>query len=303
MKKILIAAMAIAALAACNKAEVIESNPGEAIQFGNAFVDNATKATDNTYGAKELKSFNVYGTVTGTNGTINIYNGTTVTGTVGSNVWSCPVNQYWIAGATYNFAAVVDANTVNVDGNGMPTTLEYTTAGQKDLLYASATATGKASGNGKVNFTFNHLLAKAQFTVKSNTTNGYYHNVTNIKVNNFETGTYTIAGDGAWAAGDATDISFGNITNVTSLDTDGKTNATQMLLIPTATDFTVSFTVEIWNGETKLGTQNYTKTVAQDLVKGNAYDFNLSLSVGELIEFTVTSNPTWANETDVNVTL
>ena len=196
MKKIFILLLAIATLAACNKSEVVDVNPGEAIQFGNAFVDNATKATDPTYGAVALEKFNVYGTVTGAGNTnvVNIYNGTEVTGTVGSNVWSCSVNQYWIADASYNFAAVVDANKVNVDVNGMPTTLEYTTAGQKDLLYASATATGKASGNGKVNFSFNHLLAKAQFTVKSNTTNGYYHKVTNIKVNNFETGTYTING-------------------------------------------------------------------------------------------------------------
>ena len=305
MKKIILAAMALAALAACTKAEVIETTEGEAIEFSNAFVNNATKATDPTYGAVALTSFDVYGTVsgTGTASTINIFNGAEVTGVVGANVWTCGVKQYWIAGATYDFAAVVDANAVTQDENTkMPTALTYETDGQKDLLYAEATAIGKASGNGKVNFTFNHLLSKAQFTVKSNTADGYYHNVTNIKVSNFETGTYTIAG-GTWAGTTAKDILFGDITVVTAANTEGKNNEIQMLLIPNTADFTVSFTVEIWNGTTKLGTQNYTKTVAQDLVKGNAYDFNLDLKVGELIEFTVTSNPTWADETDVTVAL
>ena len=299
MKKIFIALLAIASVAACNKAEVIEAVEGEAIEFSNAFVNNATKATDPTYGTVPLTSFNVYGTVTGTAGTINIFDGAEVTGNVGGNVWSCGVKQYWIAGANYKFAAVVDANVVTKDGNNMPTALTYETDGQKDLLYAEATAPGKASGNGKVNFSFNHLLSKAQFTVKSNTADGYFHNVTNIKVNNFETGTYTIAG-GTWAGTTATDISFGDITEVTASAT--KTNATQMLLIPNTADFTVSFTVEIWNGATKLGTQNYTKTVSQDLVKGNAYNFTIECSVGNPIKFTVSADPTWTPATpDVTI--
>ena len=300
MKKIFIVFAALATIAACNKAEVIETVEGEAIEFSNAFVNNATKATDPTYGAVALTSFDVYGTVTGTAGTINIFNGAEVTGSVGANVWACDVKQYWIADAEYEFAAVVDANDVEQDvDTKMPTALTYATAGQKDLLYAEATATGKASGNDKVNFSFNHLLSKAQFTVKSNTAEGYHHNVTNIKVSNFATGTYTIDG-GTWAGETPTQIAFGNVEQVTAAG-GAKTNTTQMLLIPNTADFTVSFTVEIWNGATKLGTQNYSKTVSQDLVKGNAYDFNLDLSVGELIQFTVTSNPTWAGETDVTL--
>ena len=60
MKKIFIALIAIASVAACNKAEVIETVEGEAIEFSNAFVNNATKATDPPYGAVALTSFNVY---------------------------------------------------------------------------------------------------------------------------------------------------------------------------------------------------------------------------------------------------
>ena len=304
MKRIFVAIMALGALVSCSKDELVSQNR-EVIGFGSAFVDNSTRATDPTYsGTASLTSFDVYGTVTGTAGTVNIFNGDKVTGAIGSSVWTCTNNQYWIDGASYEFAAVVDANGVTQGTYNMPTALTYNTSGQKDLLYATATAEGKASGNDKVDFSFSHLLSKAQFTVKSNTEGGYYYSVKDIKVNNFETGTYSIADD-TWAGTTAKDIEFGAIEKVTKTDANGKTNATQMLLIPTTTDFKVSFTVELWNDkgtetttdDVKLSTVTYygdtAKTVSQDLVKGNAYDFNLSLSVGEKIEFTVTTAPTW----------
>ena len=313
MKKLFVALCAIAALAACAKEEIVSLDKGEAIQFGNAFVENATRATDKSYsGDKALTAFNLYGTVSSTNGTINIYNGCEVTGTVGANVWNCPVSQYWIAGATYAFAAVADGTVASVDANGMPLTLTCNTAVdannvQNDLLYATAAATGQASGNGKVNFSFSHLLSKAQFTVKSNTQGDYYYSVKNINVNNFETGTYTING-GTWAGTTATDIAFGNINDVRATDANGKTCEFQRLLIPTTAAFTVSCTIELWNAngdaaDVKLATENKTFTVNQDLVAGHAYDFNLSLSVGELIQFTVTEKPTWADPTGFDVPL
>ena len=62
MKKVFIAILAVAAFAACNKAEVVESAPAAAIAFENAFVDNTTKAaTDIT--KDNLNDFGVYGTV------------------------------------------------------------------------------------------------------------------------------------------------------------------------------------------------------------------------------------------------
>ena len=319
MKKLFVAILAVAALAACAKEEIVSLDKGETIQFGNAFVENATRATDKSYsGDKALTAFNLYGTVTGTNGTINIYNGCTVTGEVGykvdangdvtedPNVWTCPVNQYWIAGATYAFAAVADGTVASTDTNGMPLTLTCNTAVdannvQKDLLYAEATATGKASGNGKVNFSFSHLLSKAQFTVKSNTQGDYYYSVKDIQVNNYVNGTYTING-GTWAVtGEKTNTAFGNINDVRATDANGKTCEFQRLLIPTTAAFTVSCTIELWNAngdaaDVKLATENKTFTVNQDLVAGHAYDFNLSLSVGELIEFTVTEKPKWTND-------
>lgn len=302
MKKILISMLAVAALVSCSKEESIRVDQGEAIAFGNAFVDNATRAEDKTYGVVDLEAFNVYGTVTGTAGTVNIFNGDAVTGSVGANVWTCGNKQYWIEGATYDFAAVVDA-TVAQDANKMPTTLTTVTDATmnfKDMLYAdNLDIVGKKTGNGPVNFTFEHLLAKAFFTVTSNTEGGYYYTVTDITVGNYESGVYTIANE-TWAPGAAKNVAFGDIEEVTAAD-NAKTNATQMLLVPTTDTFNVTFTADLYKDGTKLGTETKTIAVENDLVKGNVYNFTIALSVGELIQFTVTNDPTWTNGGDITV--
>lgn len=302
MKKILISMLAVAALVSCSKEESIRVDQGEAIAFGNAFVDNSTRAEDKTYGEVDLTAFNVYGTVTGTNGTVNIFNGDAVTGSVGPNVWTCTNKQYWIEGATYDFAAVVDA-TVAQDANKMPTTLTTVadaTMNFKDMLYADRLdIVGQKTGNGPVNFTFEHLLAKAFFTVTSNTADGYYYTVTDITVGNYESGVYTIANE-TWAPGAAKNVAFGDIEEVTAAD-NAKTNATQMLLVPTTDTFNVTFTADLYKDGTKLGTETKTIAVENDLVKGNVYNFTIALSVGELIQFTVTNDPTWTNGGDITV--
>ena len=301
MKKTFIALMTLAALASCNKAEIIETNSGGVITFGNAFVENATKATDPTYGTvNKLTKFNVYGTVTGTAGTVNIFDGVEVTGIVGATEWSYDTqyNQYWIPGADYDFIGVVDADAVAQNTLKMPTSITYYTAGQKDLLYATAHVEDATAAQSAVNMNFSHLLSKVQFTVTSNTAGGYYHSVTGIKVSNFETGTYTING-GAWAGTTAKEIEFGAVNEVTAAG--AKTNATQMLLIPNAATFNVTFTVDLYKNGTKLGTETKTIPVETDLVKGNAYNFTIACSVGNPIKFTVTNDPTWSTQPDVTI--
>lgn len=301
MKKFFIAIVALAAAVSCSNDDII-SIDRQAIGFGNPFVENSVRATDPTYGAvNKLTSFNVYGTVTGTAGTVNIFDGVAVTGTVGATEWGYDAQyaQYWIPGADYNFAAVVNADAVAQNDLKMPTALTYYTAGQKDLLYATATVDDATANQGAVNMNFSHLLSKAQFTVTSNTAGGYYHSVTGIKISNFVTGTYTIA-DGSWAGTTAKDIEFGAVNEVTE-DSGAKTNETQMLLVPNAATFDVTFTVDLYKGTTKLGTETKTVAVDNDLVKGNSYNFTIACSVGNPIKFTVTNDPTWAGTTDVTV--
>lgn len=314
MKKIFYAVVAVVAMASCSKDEVIEVNR-EQIGFGDVFVDNATRVDYSTAGS--LTQFKVYGTASGTmngGGTVNIFDGDTVTGTVGNTVWSCTETQYWIPGADYDFAAVVDANVTALDSYGMPTTLttiaddaQTGNMNLKDMLYAEASVAGDDvtdNYNTPVNFTFNHLLSKVHFTVKSNAQGGYYHTVTGISVSNFKSGTYTIDG-GTWAASTADDnkkdVAFAEIANVKSTDTNGISNA-DMLLVPTTDAFNVTFTVDLYKNGTKLGTETKTIAVNNDLVKGHAYNFTIACSVGNPIQFTVNSDPTW-DTTNGNVTV
>ena len=321
MKKIFFAAIALVALASCAKEEFVSVNR-QTISFGEAFVDNATRADYSVAG--NLTEFYVYGTASGTmqgGGTVNIFDGDKVTGTVGTNVvngkethvWNCAETQYWIPGANYAFAAVVDATVeAPASNNGMPTTLttiadDATTGNMylKDMLYAEATVNGAAvtvDYDTPVNFTFQHLLSKVHFTVTSTAQGDYSHKVTGIKVYNYAEGTYTING-GTWNVnGDpVVAVPFADIAGVSSTNgTTGVSNA-DMLLVPTAATYNVTFTVELYKGTTKLGTETKTIPVEKDLVKGNAYNFTIACSVGNPIQFSVTNNPTWGTQQDVTI--
>ena len=303
--------LAVAAVTACAKDEAISLNQ-ESIGFGNPFVENSTRA-DYSDGVQKLTKFNVYGTVTGTAGTVNIFDGVLVEGNVGNADWSYDeqYNQYWIPGANYSFAAVVDATVATKNSHNMPLTLttiaDDATSNLEDMLYATATVNNAVANQGRVNFTFSHLLSKAHFTVTSNAMGGYYHNVTGIKVANFETGTYTIA-EGSWAGSTAKNVTFADIENVESTDTNGVSNA-DLLLVPNSAQFNVIFTVELYKNGTKLGTETKTIPVtikdANDnvvgLKAGNSYNFTIACSVGNPIKFGVTNDPTWSTQPDVTI--
>ena len=305
MKKIFTILALAATLVGCAKEDIVREAPRQAIGFGTPFVENSTRVDYSTPGT--LTKFNVYGTVTGTAGIVNIYNGVEVTGTIGNTDWSHAeqYNQYWIPGADYDFTAIVDASVATANTYGMPLTLttqaDTATEGNmylKDMLYASAHVEDATANQGRVNFNFSHLLSKVKFTVTSNAMGGYYHTVTGIKVSNFETGTYTING-GTWVGGDAEDVAFAEIANVTSA-TGAKSNA-ERLLVPNAATFNVTFTVNLYKNDTWLGTETKTIPVDTDLVKGNSYNFTIDCSVGNPIKFGVTNDPTWGATTDVTI--
>ena len=329
MKKVLLSILAVAAMASCVQSEDV--NPQQLIDFGSPFVGGTTKAIDPSYGQSDsdasdgpvaLTSFNVYGTVDGGQGVVNLFDAVPVTGTVGGGVWSYAdqYKKYWIPGAAHNFAAVVDAETVGQDANKMPTTLTPAKNGEylKDLLYAFS---GPYTEAQVVNFDFDHLLAKAQFVVTSTTDDGYYYKVEGIKIHNFSTGTYTI-GTKAWATADenAKAYDLGVIAKVTADDAQGVTNATQVLLIPTATEFKVEFkamlcndngtadtaddivlrTIDCTGANAKVVEIKNNEDVLVGLQAGYAYNFNLALTQGTEIQFTVNNNPTWK---DSNINL
>ena len=202
MKKLFTILAVAATLVSCAKDETIAVNKGEAIQFGNAFVDNATRvdeATDPSYSANDINAFNVYGTINN----VVVYPGTVVSrnGLAYGDIWSCPVDQYWVPGAEHKFVGIVDGNKAGVTTtnltNGMPTTISYTADGATDLLCETIVKTGNTNGeeNGTVAFTFKHLLSKAMFTVTNSSTSAtkYIHKVSGIKITNaYNTATYNV---------------------------------------------------------------------------------------------------------------
>ena len=327
MKKTLFTILAAAAIVGCAKDEVVNVNQ-EAIAFNNVFVDNATKAIDPSITTLTLDGFTVYGTTQGNETgapVVNIYPGVEVTGSVtnvddegnataGSWSYEDEFTQYWIAGNTYNFAAVKNG-TVSTDADGMPKLIAYDAAGQTDLLYAEAAATGQANNNAKVAFTFSHLLSKVRFSFQNTsatTTNpNYTYKVTDI----------TISGVGLTASCDVTNfptyvwgtpatsysadapLTFGDIVadgvvanedavNVGSQET--KSSNYDRLLIPgNYTAVNVKARIALLYGTKEVDVLNYNQTVSVNLLGGNAYNFILQGSIGEPIQFSVTKVENW----------
>lgn len=301
MKKLFVSIIAVAALAACAKEELVSVNQ-EAIEFGGPFVENATRAD---YSSTDINTINVYGTVNN----VLIYDYTPVTrpsnvdGEGYNDNWTCNVKQYWIEGATYKFAALVDVPKANItpDQYGMPASFTYTADGQTDVLYDYYTTTGKAKDqNTTVPFTFKHLLSKVYFTVSNLIDDSKYtYTISEVTLlNTRPDGTYTVYttdnGTGAWAAKSAlANTAFDPIEDV-AFGTD-KTN-TALLLIPTeTTKVGVSFKVTLSISGEEVSSYTYSKADVTTLAQNNVYNFNISLSDLEQINFTVTAKPQWTS--------
>ena len=304
MKKLFTILACAAAMVACENDEIVRQDLGDAIEFGNAFVDNATRVD---YSTTDIPGFLVYGAVNG----VNIYDGDNVTkGTTAyGDAWACtdnaapyaPVTQYWIDGAAYEFAAVVGADKVNVatDDAAMPTSLEYNAAGQQDMLYKYVTAEGKPKDqNSIVSFTFTHLLAKAYFTVTNQITDTKYtYTISDVKVTNaFQKGVYSVNGDtGSWA-GSSSDVAPTAFASIESVANGTPKKNAEVLLIPTA-NVGVSFTVTLYIGGKEVTSYDYEKAAVTTLEPNKVYNFNVVFEALDQIEFTVTEKPQWDEET------
>ena len=332
MKKILFTLTVLAALVSCSKDEIVESQPAQAIGFSNIFIENSTRAAyDGSYKYNgttgNLEQFHVYGTVTNTNSdTANIFNKQLVK--LENDAWEYTPIQYWIPGNKYNFTAIADGNiegatSVNTWTNSMPTSITVADASkQKDILLASASnIEGKASGNEKVAFTFDHLMSKAKFTVQNSiTTDKYTYMVTDVKITTAaKSATYDLATEGWGTPSGEYVLEFGDVVSESNKDgataawatdaiqpkNDSKESNFERLLIPTqageiTTTVNVSFDCELfYNGVSISKTEGKPATAKVKLEPGHAYNFKIVLSEpGEPIQFTVTKINDW--DYDIN---
>ena len=312
MKKLFIMLAAAATVASCANEETVMEAPGQAIEFGNVFVDNATRATsatDPSYNSTNLDHFNVYGTIND----INIYNGNAVTkgSAAYGAAWTVENNPNlrWIAGANYKFAAVVDATSVTPDANGMPTSLGYDAGLQKDMLYNYVERTGLDSNNAIVAFNFTHLLSKVKFSVTNNTeasATNYQYVVKNIKFTNANlVGEYAVNG-GTWTV--ATKGEYTAIANLTVASNSTEYAAKEVLLIPGLNDADkvgMSFTIQpqIKNNSgnwADVGTPIVFNEEVIKLVANTAYHFHITVGLNNTIQFTANALPDWNYDVNGN---
>lgn len=315
MKKILFALCAMATFASCSNEEIV-SYDKEAIAFDGAFVDNGTRAADNfTIETHELFDFKVWATTQRppqegvAQPIVPILQEVIVCRPDLVSDWVYPTayTQYWIPGNTYQFAAAKNYGTVEL-ANGIPSKFTYDAATQLDLLYAADTREGQAAGlNAPVAFTFDHLLSKAYFTVKTEAMSGdnanYTYRITNVCITNaVKEATYTV--DGATWAGTANytavnPLTFDHVNAGNKLVADQTyTSDLARLLVPATYEddnkLNITCTIETLYGESVVDVQPYNKSIDQEFVKGYVYNFVLALSdPGQPIEFTVTKVNEW----------
>ena len=307
MKKILFVALAAVGLAACvQNEELAVSHDGKAISFDNVYVENATKAAiDGSYTAAKgnLDHFNVWATIGNNDGSTNIFENLAVTKNGGAWTYDAALTQYWIPGNHYEFVGVVDGNvTVTADACKMPVSIATNLSEQKDVLYATAERT---YNNGDVvtpvHLQFEHLLAKAKFTVKngiSTEMSGYDYVVENITITNADNAAvYTIA-DGEWAATNTYEADFGVVTK--SAKTEGavadrlgfgvsaESNWEHLVLPQVNKELHIVVDYKLYKDAVCVGNYTGTEMVAVvDLVAGKAYNFILVLgNPGAPITFT-----------------
>ena len=319
MKKIIIAFAALATIAACNKAEVVEAPQGDAIAFGDAFVDNATKAIYN--GANDIQGFTVWGNVTGTNtDPLALYpEGAAVTrGSAGLGAaWTCSVARYWTPSASYNFTAIANGTGTDLV-NGIPTKISYSinSGDPADLVYGATTARtdeNAAPVEGVntakvVTFTMQHLLSRIQVTFQNLMEGGdYTYDISGITLTTWDKGVYTIGAQTPWArTGEGTvALSYPDINSLEYKSTT-PTPAGAQVVIPGSSITTLAFKYELkLKGSNGEATTIYTKTVSKEdlnvtLEKGHSYSLNVQLQAGGKIDFTLTDTGLgeWDNSGD-----
>ena len=294
MKKILLSVFAVAALASCIQNETI--NPKTPIGFGDAYVQNSTKAIYDDAG--DITGFTVWGNFTDIDDTIALYgdSGATVTrdGAALGAAWTCSETRFWAPSSTYNFVAIANGTGTEVE-NGIPTKISYAinTADDADLIYGKKTAETDETATPiegvntakVVNFTMNHLLSRIKLSFVNKVEGGdYTFDVKDVTVTTWANGVYTIDGE-TWAQDGA---------NTAVLTFDGATNlayntpsaASAHLVIPNST-VTISFTyVEKLNGTEYLEVP-VSETLTTTLVKNYSYNVLVELSKDNEIKFTV----------------
>ena len=328
MKKIITIALAATALAACTKENTLQTADKVAITFENAFVDNATKATDLT--TANITSFGVYASVKNTDGDQGlILTNEPVTGSKADG-YNYANTQYWVPNATYSFVAIApytDAEweytpateTKGVNAyNGTIAFDNVSAEANQDVIFASHQRSMPSTINSvtPVNLTFNHILSRVRLTfINAIAPNANISlQISDVKITNaYEKGTLAVAegrvASSTWTVSNKTlNVPFANANTILAGDESESTE--HHYFIPANTTYNVMFKVTIYQAGVKLGTYDRTASVNVNMLQGTSYDIKASLTKDNAlpnalqpITFTVETVNDWTSWTDVTGTV
>ena len=294
MKKIFIAILAVAGLAACSQDQLVEAPKSVAIAFDNAFVNNSTRATD--INIDNLQDFGVYGSVEKEVDS-EIQQGLIFTNQrvyKSGDAFIYSPAQYWIANAQYDFVAIApytDAKWSYTTADAKNGTIKFdneNAAANQDLLFAytkpEKTAATITAAPAKVGFTFSHILSKVLFTFKNTFTDGNISlKVYDVKITNTAaSGTVAVANGvvGAWEGTNDYIRAFGPATadTVAEIANNGTLTTEYFYLIPVQREYNVSFKVDIYQAGVMLDTYTHNITTTINLEKGKSYSLSANLA-------------------------
>ena len=311
MKKVLLSVLAVGMLTACSQDETVDMQAPSQIAFTGAFVNNVTRAADPSTTTGNIKTFDVWGYVTNSTGTV--FNDVTVTKS--GNAWTYETPQYWTPNRDYRFFALTPDVNVTKAGlndpytNGLGKITFKNQNGTQDLLYASATAHTEESleGVAPVNFVFDHLLSKVKFTFKNGFATKYSTiEVTNVRMAVPAQGSITLNEQPAednkvvynWLEQTGNlELNFGNITgNKTVGAGDDQTEIgiaegvaiesdKELLTIPAPAtkSYLVTFDIKLYQDQVLAHEATQTATIANvELKAGYAYNFVASIDASNL---------------------
>lgn len=333
MKKLLVSVLAIAGLVACTQETTLVQKGNAPMEFGGAFVENATRANaavDPSTTTESITGFDVWGFMDSPEGVV--FEDEDVTGETGNFTYTN--TQYWIPGHTYYFAALApmnsanwDLNTANASKLGAGVVTFENINGTEDLLYAatSVDATTIEVGEApvdKVKFQFSHLLSKVKFSF----TNGFdndnaYIDVKNIKMVAPSKATIDLAVENWWDNDDwklvdavPVTLEFGNACAKTAVGVQQVTDNERLTIPAAATQsYKVTFEVALYFGDVCALTKTLESNIENvALEMGKAYNFKATLDEtniagedGQLVPivFDVEEVKEWENAAEQDITV
>ena len=339
MKKLIFAAFAAGAmvLAGCTKVEVKDVPENRAIGFDN-FVSNSVKSIDQN---SDLTNFYVYGGVNEESELKTLFENQEMTVSWNSDDATVDYSplRYWTANKTYQFAAYSNDNEVLSTGVEIKydaskkahLTINYTTDGTKDLVYAQSANNSYeyTTGDGEVvNFDFYHILSNVSFKFsKDATLDDIDVEIKDLQISSISTnGTFTGTGESivdqygynTWNNQGTPVAQIIKFTTPKIETNSGNTTSTPVYLIPQAAGdndasllkitFTLTPTADVPTGlvEKKFEV-NLPATADNQWNPGYSYIYAATISAetfeAKPIVFDVTSVNTWSETTpDVDIT-